>query len=170
VISIRRIRTGEGELFRELRLASLKESPSAFSSTYDSAITRSAESWCEQADSAAAGTDRCTFWVFSDESPVGIASIYRNNDKREEGEIFQVWVAPYLRGTEVARDLLDVVLLWCIENGILKVFATLRPGNDRALKFYRKYGFDFANANPCDAPGTRVLVRELGHKQKPANG
>jgi ribosomal protein S18 acetylase RimI-like enzyme len=160
VIFIRRIRSGEEELFRELRLASLKESPSAFSSTYESAIKRSAESWCEQADSTAAGTDRCTFLAFSDEFPVGIAAIYRNNGNKEECEIYQVWVSPDFRGGEVACELLDAIFRWCKENGIRKVFATIRAGNDRAVKFYRKYGFDFAHSAICNALGNLALVRD----------
>jgi ribosomal protein S18 acetylase RimI-like enzyme len=159
MISIRRIRPGEGLLFKDLRLAALKESPSAFSSTYGSAIHRSRESWSEQADSTATGTDRCTFLAFADESPMGIAAIYRDKRKQEEGEILQVWVAPDYRGSGAARELLDTVLRWCAENGIRRVSATITRGNDRALKFYRKYGF--APSTGCDALGGLVLVRSI---------
>jgi ribosomal protein S18 acetylase RimI-like enzyme len=159
MISIRRIRPGEGLLFKQLRLAALKESPSAFSSTYESAVNRSRESWFEQADSTAIGTDRCTFLAFADESPVGIAAIYRDKAKKEEGEILQVWVAPDFRGSGVARELLDTALRWCAENGIRRVWATITRGNDRALKFYRKYGF--AHSTGCDAFGNLILVRSI---------
>jgi GNAT superfamily N-acetyltransferase len=159
MISIRRIRSGEGQLFRELRLASLKESPSAFSSTYASAINRSWESWSEQADNTAEGTDRCTFLAFSDGFPVGIAAIYRDSRSQEEGEILQVWVSPDSRGTGVAGDLLDTILHWCEENGIRRVLATITQGNDRALRFYRKCGFDVLNSAPGDPPGGLVLAR-----------
>jgi ribosomal protein S18 acetylase RimI-like enzyme len=116
-------------------------------------------SWCQQADSTAAGTDRCTFLAFSDNSPVGIAAIYRNNSNEEEGEIVQVWVSPSFRGSKVSRELLHTAIRWCEENGIRKIFATIRPGNDRALKFYRKYEFDWVESKLCNADGTHVLVR-----------
>ncbi len=159
MISIRRVRPGEGKLFKELRLASLKESPSAFSSTYESAINRSWESWCEQSDSTATGTDRCTFLAFSDESPVGIAAVYRDKDKKEEGELLQVWVSPDFRGGPLASKLLGAVLRWCDENGIRRVLARVTRVNDRALKFYRKYGFESADSAPCDGAGNLVFVR-----------
>jgi RimJ/RimL family protein N-acetyltransferase len=159
MISIRRIQPGEGQLFKELRLASLKESPSAFSSTYESALRRSRESWNEQADSTAEGKDRCTFIAFSDGSPVGIAALYCDNENKEEGEIVQVWVSPDFRGSGMAQELLETILEWSQENGFHRVLARITPGNDRALRFYKKCGFDFADSTPCDALGNLVLVK-----------
>ena len=161
MISIRRIHLGEGQLFKELRLASLKESPSAFLSTYESAMGRSRESWNTQADSTAEGKDRCTFIAFSDGFPVGIAAIYRDNKKKEEGEILQVWVSPDFRGRRVARELVETILQWSEENGFQRVLARVTPGNDRALRFYIKCGFDFADPASCDALENRVLVKEI---------
>jgi RimJ/RimL family protein N-acetyltransferase len=160
LILTRRIRPGEGELFRELRLASLKESPSAFSTAFESAINRSLESWREQADRTATGTDCCTFLAFSDGSPIGIAAIYQNNDNKAEGELAQVWVSPDFRGSTAAQELLDAIFQWCQENGIRKVFATIKAGNERALKFYRKYGFGIEQSSMCNALGSMVLVKE----------
>jgi RimJ/RimL family protein N-acetyltransferase len=161
MISIRRLRSGEGQLFKELRLGSLRESPSAFSSTYESAINRTWESWCEQADSTATGTDRCTFVAFSDESPVGIAAIYRDANNKKEGEILQFWISPDFRGSELASELLQTVLRWCEENGIRRVLATVTGGNNRALRFYRRHGFDFAASTSSDVPGSIILYRQV---------
>lgn len=76
MISVRRIQLGESELFKQMRLTSLHESPSAFASTYESAPQRSPESWCQQADSTAQRSDRSTFIAFSGNSPIGIAALY----------------------------------------------------------------------------------------------
>lgn len=51
----RRLKMGEGVLYKEVRLASLKDSPEAFSSSYGDALGRSEESWREQADASAVG-------------------------------------------------------------------------------------------------------------------
>jgi RimJ/RimL family protein N-acetyltransferase len=161
MISIRRIHPGEGQLFKELRLASLKESPSAFSSTYESALARSPESWDEQADSTATGRDRCTFIAFSNGLPVGIAALYRDGDKVPEGEILQVWVSPEFRGSAVARDLLETTLQWGQQNGFQRVWARITLGNDRALRFYQKCGFALVDPTPRDALGYLVLVKDM---------
>jgi len=73
--AIRRIQIGEADLFKQMRLASLRDAPYAFSSTYESALRRSAESWREQADNTAQGSDRATFIAFSDDAPIGIAAL-----------------------------------------------------------------------------------------------
>ena len=161
MITIRRIRIGEARLFSELRLAALKESPTAFLTTYESARQRSPESWSEQANTTAAGRDRATFFAFSDDLAVGIAAIYRDGEKTGDGELLQVWVAPEFRGGEVARPLLDTALRWSEANGFRRVWARVTPGNERALAFYRKCGFVAADASVRDPLGNEVLVREI---------
>jgi hypothetical protein len=90
MIEIRRIRLGEGDLFKQLRLTSLRESPHAFTSSYESALKRSSESWAEQADSTALGSNRATFIAFSGDSPIGIAAFYRDKERMDVGEVLQV--------------------------------------------------------------------------------
>ncbi len=141
MITIRRIRIGESDLFKRIRLTALKDAPNAFSATYDSALQRSAESWREQADSTASGSDRATFIAFSDDAPIGIAALYRDKDKVELGELLQLWVSPEYRGVSVARDLMDTIFQWAKENNFRKVKAGITKANSRALKFYFKYGF-----------------------------
>lgn len=170
MISVRRIHAGEGALFRYLRLASLKESPSAFASTHESAASRSMESWHEQADSTSAGTDRSTFLAFSDDDPVGIMAVYRNGDNRREAELVQVWVSPSLRGSEAARRLLDAALQWCDECGICRLLAAIRPCNERALGFYRKHGFDRAEPLSGNIEETQLLVKGCKTLSNHSNG
>jgi RimJ/RimL family protein N-acetyltransferase len=138
---VRRIGQGEGEVYRSVRLAALAESPAAFSTTYESAVGRSAESWQAQADGAASGTLRATFLAFSGDLPVGLASVYRTAVTATEAELLQVWIAPADRGSGLARVLVEACLAWAAAAGIQRVVAALEPGNERARKFYAKLGF-----------------------------
>jgi len=119
----------------------LKDAPYAFPSTYDSALQRSAESWQEQAESTVLGADRATFIAFSDHEPIGMAALYRLEDRADSGELLQVWVSPPYRGTTVISDLIDTIFKWAGENNFRQVIAGVTNGNARALKFYTKYGF-----------------------------
>ena len=139
--TIRRIQIGENDLFKQMRLTSLRDAPYAFSSTYDSALQRSAESWREQVVSTAHGTDRATFIAFADDVPIGIASLYRLEVQPGAGEMLQVWVAPEYRGTNTACDLINAIFKWAGENNFRKIIARVTDGNTRALKFYSRYGF-----------------------------
>ena len=161
MITIRRIKIGEAELFKYLRLTSLRDAPYAFSSTYDSALQRSAESWREQADHTAQGHDRATFIAFSDEVPVGMAALYRLEEQAGVGEVIQVWVSPEYRGTSVAWDLMDTIFLWAGENNFHRITAGVTNGNARALRFYTKYGFSIiVKPSPNHVDGV-CLVKEV---------
>jgi len=158
---IRRIRIGEADLFKRMRLASLMDAPYAFSSTCDEALRRSDESWREQAERTAQGPDRATFIAFSDDAPIGIAALYRLPGQNVEGELIQMWVAPEHRGKRVAWDLLDVVFEWASENSFHSVLARVTKENVRALKFYRKYGFDLETEMLLDDFDGVAMVRAV---------
>jgi RimJ/RimL family protein N-acetyltransferase len=158
LITVRRIHRGETDLYRQIRLKALQDAPYAFSSTYDSALRRSAESWREQAESTAQGSDRATFIAFSEEESIGITALYRLKDQAEVGEVLQVWVDPEFRGTGVARDLMDAVFQWAGENNFRRIIAGVTKVNLRALKFYTKYGFSVVNEPlPNGAAGVSLV-------------
>jgi ribosomal protein S18 acetylase RimI-like enzyme len=156
--AVRRIRTGESELFKQMRLASLRESPFAFGSTYESAVQRRPESWAEQADGTARGSDRSTFIAFCGEAPTGIAALYRIGEGSDVGELLQVWVSPEHRSQGVAVDLMDAVFQWAGENGFRTVVACVRQENARALRFYQEYGFAPANSASGGGPDDLVVL------------
>ena len=161
-MEIRRIRLGEATLYRDIRLSALKESPDAFTTTYDSAAKRSPESWQAQADGTATGTDRATFLAFADGAPIGIAALHRD-DESEEGEILQVWISPELRGTGAAAELVEAVIDWGRSQRITRVRAGITEGNMRALRFYSKMGF--TSSGRTGQSGEVVLLREVEVEQ-----
>ena len=164
-ISVRRIRIGESELFKRMRLTSLQEAPYAFSSTYESALRRSPESWTGQADRSAQGSDRATFIAFSGDSPIGIAALYRDKDRMDVGEVLQVWVAPEYRSKGVALGLMDAIFQWAKENGFRKIVATITKGNTRALRFYQKCGFRPVDCASLDGPDDPTMMKEIEVEQ-----
>ncbi|MGJ8644489.1 MAG: GNAT family N-acetyltransferase [Luteolibacter sp.] len=155
---IRRLNPGEGMLYKKARLASLKDSPEAFSSSYADAVERSDESWHMQADASAAGRDRATF-IALDETPVGLAAIYRDESEPDVGELIQMWIAPEKRGSALANDLLDALFEWAASSGFSRVRAEVVSQNSRALRFYEKYGF-VRSADPgnCSMPSVVLLM------------
>ena len=94
MITIRRIRTGEADLLKQVRLASLRDAPYAFGATYDLVSQRSEEDWRDRAESTAHAIDKATFFVFDDSVPIGMTALFRTEDQAEIGEILQVWIAP----------------------------------------------------------------------------
>jgi ribosomal protein S18 acetylase RimI-like enzyme len=161
LITVRRIQLGEADLFKQMRLTALQDAPYAFSSTYDAALQRSAESWREQAERTAQGTDRATFIAFSDDIPIGMAALYRREDTVDVGELLQVWVSPEYRGTSVAWDLMDMIFRWAGENDFRSIIAGVAKVNARALKFYTKYGLSIIDESSTNDSDGVYLVKEV---------
>lgn len=139
----RRLNPGEGHLYRAVRLEALHESPEAFSSRYEDAVARSDQSWADQADSSATGSNRATF-VSLEDQPVGLAALYRDEVDTDVGELIQMWVAPEVRGGSVAADLLLEVFRWAKSNRFSFVKAEVMKTNAKALRFYEKFGFSLS--------------------------
>jgi GNAT superfamily N-acetyltransferase len=161
VIRVRRIQIGEIELYKEIRLASLKDAPYAFETTYESAVQRSHETWRERAESGAQGNDGATFLVFSDDRPIGIAAIFRSQGQIDMGELMQVWVRPDYRGSKVAWNLMDAVFSWAKENNFRRIIAGVTNVNPRALMFYTKYGFSRMAESAQSDSDSVYLIKEV---------
>lgn len=158
--TIRRLYPGEGQLYRSVRLEALRESPGAFSSRYEDTIARSPESWAEQADSSATGSDRATFVILEDQ-PVGLAALYRNQNDSEVGELIQMWVAPEVRGGTAAADLLFEVFRWAASSRFLRVRAEVMKDNGRAIRFYEKFGFAVSEDEALHSKSSVVLTKSV---------
>ena len=159
---IRRLNPGEGQFYRAVRLEALRESPDAFSSRYEDAVARSGQSWTDQADSSAIGSDRATFVAFEDQ-PVGLAAIYRDENNLDVGELIQMWVAPVVRGASTATDLLHEVFRWAGSNGFSQVKAEVMRNNARALRFYEKFGFTVSPDETVHSISSVVLTKPVEH-------
>ncbi len=160
-MEIRRIKTGESDLYKQVRLASLKDSPEAFSSTYESALQRSERSWVDQADGSAVGENRATFFALRNEIPVGLAALYRDADSFRIGELLQVWIAFECRGSDLAVQLMECVFEWGKSNGFDSVRAVVSENNLRAQKFYMKYGFVVCSEKSQESNGEIVLIKKV---------
>ncbi|MGJ8678599.1 MAG: GNAT family N-acetyltransferase [Akkermansiaceae bacterium] len=167
-MTIRRLNLGEGMLYKEARLASLKESPEAFSSSYIDAINRSEKSWHEQADSSATGIDRATFIVI-DDAPVGLAAIYRDQNESDVGELIQMWIAPEKRNGSSARNLLGSIFHWAASNRFSRIKAEVMSKNHRALKFYKKCGFIESSDSAIHSQLSVMLTKPVEQESTPSN-
>jgi GNAT superfamily N-acetyltransferase len=139
--AVRRIRSSDAEIYKRLRLTALKDIPVAFTTTCESALIRTAESWSAQVEEAARGEDRGIFIAFCGQEPVGMAALYRDEENPHIGEVLQMWVSPPYRSQGVGQHLMDSIVNWarCCRFDELKAHVTRR--NQRAIPFYEKCGF-----------------------------
>jgi ribosomal protein S18 acetylase RimI-like enzyme len=159
--TIRRLNVGEAQIYRDIRLESLRESPFAFATSYESALSRDIDSWEAQADASAVGPDRAIFIAFSD-SPVGLVGLYRDQNDNSCGELLQMWVSLCHRGSSLAGDLMDHVFDWASQHEYRFIRAEVTENNLRALRFYEKYGFQTVASEGIGTTLTKEVEQEGG--------
>ena len=85
--------------YREIRLAALKDTPSAFAATWQQEAALTESLWMERAQRSEEG-DTATIVVAVDDDGrwVGLAGGYRPGDRGADAELISMWVAPDCRG------------------------------------------------------------------------
>jgi ribosomal protein S18 acetylase RimI-like enzyme len=138
---IRQATAEDWELLREVRLRALADSPGAFLETFETASKAPESHWRERATPS--GKQAC----FLREAGAGMVGCFVAGDP-ETVFLVAMWVAPELRGTEAARDLVEHVVDWAREHGAARVCLSVEADNDRAARLYEKCGF----AETADPP------------------
>jgi RimJ/RimL family protein N-acetyltransferase len=140
-VNIRRLRASDAPAFQALRLYGLKESPSAFGSSFEEEQTRT----IQQVEHHLEGTqERVFFGSFADGGLLGMVGVGREQGLKERHIAFirSMYVAPQARHQGAARGLLQVALnqaaAW---SGVEQVTLSVTAANTGALALYRSVGF-----------------------------
>lgn len=151
--SVRRVRAGEGERVRELRLRAVSDPAAAmaFLTTYDQEIARDPAFWDERAASGASGDAGAMFIAETADAWIGSATVLvrRTGDLDHTGHrlrtdhagIVGVFVDPAHRGAGVIDALLDAAADWTAQRGFDTVGLDVHVDNARAQGAYRRAGF-----------------------------
>jgi ribosomal protein S18 acetylase RimI-like enzyme len=134
---IRRVESGDWKRLREVRLRALATDPQAFLDTVEQARRFPDSRWRERATPS---ETQVTFVEERGGSFEAMVSSFVADDP-ECAYLVGMWVAPELRGSGVARELVERVLEWARGHGRRQVLLTVEPGNDRAARLYEKCGF-----------------------------
>jgi GNAT superfamily N-acetyltransferase len=158
---ITQIREDDWQRLRDVRLRALAQDAAAFVDTYANASTFPDERWRERA------TPRDTQASFAFERDGrfdGLVSCFITDDP---ATVFLVamWVAPDLRGTGAAQQLVESVLEWARGRLARRVCVSVEGDNPRAARLYEKCGFAETLDPPAFTyepnPGSRFYVFEL---------
>jgi len=158
---IKRIGRQDWRALRDVRLRALATDPAAFIETHEQASTFPAERWQERATP----TERQASFAYEHGGRFdGLVSCFARDDS---ATVFLVamWVAPELRGSCAARELVESVLQWARAGGALRVALSVEGDDPRAARLYEKCGF-VETSNPPPFPyeassGSRFYVYDL---------
>jgi ribosomal protein S18 acetylase RimI-like enzyme len=139
-MEVRMTDQADWRLLRQVRLAALSDTPTAFGVSYETAVEYTDEQWQERA-SGKAGPK---FWLaFQNGEPVGMVGGAISRTHRYN--LIGMWVEPHVRGSGIASSLVEVVKSQALQRGHCRVFLDVSPANERASNFYLKHGFAFIN-------------------------
>src|SRR5260221_9625707 len=126
-------------MLRELRLASLRDSPSAFGGTPADALAQPETYWTEMERSVTEPGRHVMFLAEDGEQPMGLAFGIR----KEAGtaDVGGMWVDPRGRGRGVGRALGQAVIDWARDEGFANVVLWVTEGNAAAHTLYERLGF-----------------------------
>jgi ribosomal protein S18 acetylase RimI-like enzyme len=126
------------EDLKEIRLASLLDSPTAFGVTHAAAMTNTDWQWRDRAANRGPGRFTLAF-----KNGVAIGIVGRVMSSPSESNLIAMWVRPTERGTPIATRLVDAIKTEAISKRYSRVVLEVAPANSRAVAFYRRQGFKF---------------------------
>jgi ribosomal protein S18 acetylase RimI-like enzyme len=137
-MSVRRLGSDDLELFRFLRLASLKDAPENYASSYEDWEQRPDEVWLRFL------TDEAIFAARDVVGPIGMMGVFQDPKSKmaHRWEMGMVWVDPKARGTGVADALLCEVVEYVRSAAGLQIELSVNATNARAVRFYENRGFE----------------------------
>ncbi len=125
---------------KRVRLTALKDTPSAFSSTYARESQRSNEDWLKVASAWSSG--QSVFYIALDEgAPCGMIAGKCDEIAPRRAWVLSMWVAPAHRRTGLGARLMDKVAYWAQNLAIGELYLHVTSNNSAAQNFYEKCGF-----------------------------
>lgn len=158
---IRRLTPEDLSAFRALRLAALREEPTAFGASHEEEIALPPDTMAAR---LAAHPDQGVWGAFDGARLLGIVALRREQalKLRHKGMIFGMYVAPEARGQGIGRALLLQALeLARSVPGLLQVNLSVNAGNRQAISLYESLGFETFGREPGAMKIGEVLHDEL---------
>jgi RimJ/RimL family protein N-acetyltransferase len=162
------VQRGDWRAYREIRLAALKESPSAFASAWQSEASFTEAQWKERAHGSQDG-EAGTIIVAIDDAGrwVGLAGGYRPGDREAEAELISMWVAPESRGSGIGMELVSAVLAWADGHRAATVGLWVNSTNRSAISLYARAGFvPTGESDKLPSDPDQDEIRMLRHTQR----
>lgn len=141
-VSIRQLTQDDWQLWKTIRLESLKNAPEAFGSSYDEEKNQSDEDFKSFAN-------RTVFGAFIGSELIGCAGFYalRHNKMSHRGVLCSMYVRPEHRGHGIATRLVETVIDHA-KSRVMQLHVTCVTTNPTALQLYQKHGFIIYGTKP----------------------
>ena len=140
-MQIRRLRSNEVALFRNLQLQALADAPTAFRETLADAQARSDEEWQQTVRSLTENDQQIYLLAEKETTAVGMIGAICDRQDPAITWVTSLWVQKHQRGQGIASALLDTLLQWAQEQKKTRLRLRVTETNTTAIALYRRAGF-----------------------------
>jgi ribosomal protein S18 acetylase RimI-like enzyme len=156
-VLVRRLRSEDGDLLREVRLAALEDSPDAFGETLDGAR---ASNWRARATDGADRLDRAVFVAIAGARPIGMIFV-KCTSPPDPAFLGGMWVHPSYRRRGVGQSLVEEGLNFLRLAHQTELSLWVTRGHDGVSAFYRALGFRNTGVTDSLRAGSDIVIDEL---------
>ena len=159
IVCSRTVRPEEWQIWRDLRLKALADSPEAFGETLDHASARPDPEWIGLAANTATSALKP---LLAEEGgrPIGIALVELCSD---HANIYAMWVHPTARRFGVGRSLVRAAIAIAESEGVPQIRLRVTASNLAAVDLYRRTGFVDTGAREPLRAGVQVETLVMVH-------
>lgn len=134
-IAVRVLGEPDWQLYRDIRLTALRESPHEFTATFAEESDRLDQFWRDQMS----GSKRLL--AERDHQPEGVVSLAAYDLEPAAVEVFGLYVVPQARGTGVSWRLVEAAADLARTLGFRQAYYWVGADNGRAIGFAKNFGF-----------------------------
>lgn len=137
---IRELIAADWEIYRSLRLRSLKDSPDSFGSTYEREVAFADFDWKSRLESQR-GNSTLPLVAEIDGEAVGLAFGLTWESDSKVAHVFQMWVSPEERGQGIAKAMMEHIIGWAEARECECLRLSVATVNKAATDLYQASGF-----------------------------
>jgi len=158
---VRRLRSDEWQGYRDIRLRALRDSPTAFGSTFEVESVKPDEYWKARLASASDSPHQLPLVAERGSQMVGLVWGWIDPNRSDAAHVIQMWVAPEARGQGCGARLIESIVDWAREAAVRSVHLRVTCGDTAAQRLYRRLGFRPAGEQEPLRPGSVELAQPM---------
>lgn len=138
-MEIRRLGAKDAEIYRVIRLESLRLRPEAFGSSYEEEKEAPVEKYRDSLPTV------YTFGAFENGSLIGVVTLFPEGKRKmkHRASIFAMYVTESVRGQGVGKRLVEAAIAQARElGGIEQIHLQVVTSNESAIRLYSSLGFE----------------------------
>jgi GNAT superfamily N-acetyltransferase len=158
---VRILSRSDWQTYKRLRLQSLADSADAFARTVAEEVNRTDAEWADRLSSDDGSGLNLPLVAEVAGQAVGLTWGRITKASADRAWVYQMWVAPALRGQGIGRALLDAVIAWASEKGAASIDLGVTCGDTPARRLYENARFKPIGEPEALRPGSKLLAQQM---------